>query len=111
MTTAEEQLANALACYNDLATAAGRKYEELRAETLAWAEIAQDLWSLCCESAMHGTNNATWEERRKRLGARLHAGLAELHADAGRAMPSDDVTGEALAATGRHAGEKTGDET
>lgn len=75
------ELANALKCYDELASAAGRKYEELRTETLSWAEIAQDLWSLCCESAMKGASaDAAWDASRKNAGDRFHAALVKLHA-------------------------------
>jgi hypothetical protein len=87
------ELANALKCYDELASSAGRKYEELRAETLAWAEIAQDLWSLCCESAMKGSSaDAAWEASRQRAGDRFHAALVKLHADHPARLASGETT-------------------
>jgi hypothetical protein len=87
------ELANALKCFDELATAAGRKYEELRAETLAWAEIAQDLWSLCCEGAMKGASaDVAWEASRKRAGDRFHAALVKLHAPTAAAAPPAEAT-------------------
>jgi hypothetical protein len=88
--TAEEKLANALACYDALQTAAGRKYDQLRAETKEWSDIAYEMWALLCNSEAIESQHE-WEQARNRLRDRFHVALERHHADAARLAESKET--------------------
>jgi hypothetical protein len=82
VTDQPDALTNALQCHDDLQSAAGHKYDELRAQTKEWADIAYEMWALLCNSTHdgHGSPDAPqqWAAARDRLRDRFHSALSTL---------------------------------
>jgi hypothetical protein len=77
--TAEEKLSNVLACYDELQSAAGRKYEALRADIKEWSDIAYEMYALLCNSkSLDEAHAEAWQGGFERLKDRFHVALDKL---------------------------------
>lgn len=75
----QEQLGNALRCFDELQSVAGRKYEELGADIKEWSDIAYEMYAMLCNSkSLDEAHTAAWQGGFERLKERFHAALATL---------------------------------